>query len=180
MKLIEATKIVKEMIAKHVPGTEFAGYTSSKRSLGVAGISGGKQYIKLSSVFVQIADEKAVRNTIAHECAHLLAYRKYGTLRHDKYFYKMCEVTGATPERLNSNQQVSQALASKSAYRLVIADASGKIVEIASNTYQKRPRKDISDCWLGNNRATLGRLWYCETKNAQLGKTITKGLFFQK
>lgn len=179
MKLSEATKMAKEMIALHVPGAEFAGYTSSRKTLGCAGISAGKQFIKLSSVFVQLAEEKAVRNTIAHECAHLLAYRRFGTFGHDKHFYNMCAVTGAAPKRLNCDQKVSEALSSASAYRGVIAK-DGKVAKVTDNSYQNRPRKDLTSCWLGNDRSTEGCLWYCETKNAKVGLSVVRGIYWQK
>lgn len=180
MKLTDATKMVKEMINQYVPGAEFAGYSSSKRTLGQAGIKAGRQYIKLSMPFVQIADEAAVRNTIAHECAHLLAFRRFGTLAHDRHFYAMCDVTGARAERLNKDKKISEALSVSANYRLVLAGEDGKVAEVLSNTYQKRPRKDITECWLTNNRSSKGRLWYCAAENAKIGKTIVKGLFFQK
>ena len=180
MKISEATKMVQEMIDKHIPGAVFDGYTSSRKTLGLAGFHGTKQFIKLSQPFVKIASKSEVFDTVAHEVAHLLAYRNFGTLAHDKHFYDMCKIVGAKPERLASNKsETSEKLSSMSKYRLILADENGQVKRVLTNTYDRRPRRNLTRLILNSDKNTLGKLWYCETRNAKVGLKITPEKFWQ-
>lgn len=170
MEESRAIQLVNEYIDTYIPGAFFGGFMNSKRTLGMACASSVGHYIKLSKHLVKLATEDQIRNTIAHECAHILALRRFGTLKHDKYFYRMCHVTGAKAERVASDSPVSSKL--EGGYRLVLVKDC-IVEEILPNKYYRRPRKPLCGCWLVSRPAeTKGRLYYCEAKNAVVGKHI--------
>lgn len=179
MKLTDASKMAKEMITKYVPGCEFAGFNRRKRALGTATLKNGKEYIELSQVYVSGASEENVKNTIAHECAHILAWRTYGTFKHDKYFYKCCKITGAEQTRVCKDKKVTEMM--KGGYGLVLIEDE-KVKEVINSTWHSRPRRDMSECYLTNRPKyeTKGKLFYCLVQDAVVGKTKTVGKYWQK
>lgn len=179
MNLTEATNLINEYIEKFIPGATFAGFTSSKNTLGAAGIKGGKQYIKISKPFVLSASEDSIRNTIAHECAHILSWRKHGTLAHDKHFYNTCLITGANPERCSDMETNNEAL--KGSYALVILD-NDEITKVITTDFHRKPRKDMTSRFIASQpkSATLGKLHYCRIEHAKIGKISNKNNFWQK
>lgn len=179
MNLPDATNLIHEYINKFIPGTKFAGFTNSKVTLGSAGLRGSAPFIKISKPFVLTASEKSIRNTIAHECAHILSYHKFGTLAHDQHFYNMCKVTGADAERCSEHEINNEAL--KGTYGLVIID-NDEVVEVLNTTYHRRPRLDMSTRFLSDKpkSATLGKLHYCKLEDAKIGTVINKNNFWQK
>lgn len=183
MTLREAEKLAREMIQKYVPGTEFA-FNNRKTSLGVAKVrgtmmTGVKQSIELSMPFVKSASDSNIKDTIAHECAHILAYRTAGTLAHDRHFYKACTITGAKQERLKKDLAESSKEALKGCYCMVLIE-NGVVTEVLNANWHKRPRVNAAQRYLtGRKTATLGKLYYCMVKDAKIGRKISE-LFWQK
>lgn len=179
MNLNEATNLVNEYINKFIPGTVFAGFISSKIVFGKAGIKSGVGIIKLSKPYVLSASDESIRDTIAHEVAHILSYRKFGTLAHDRHFYRMCLVTGATPERCSNQEANNQAL--KGSYGFVIID-NDEVTHVLSSNFHRRPRKDMTNRFLLDRprHETLGKIHYCKIENAKVGKIKNKNDFWQK
>lgn len=174
MTLREAEKLAREMIQKYVPGTEFA-FNNRKTSLGVAKVrgtmmTGVKQSIELSMPFVLTASVDNIKDTIAHECAHILAYRTAGTLAHDRHFYKACTITGAKQERLKKDLTKKSKEALKGGYGLVLIE-NGVVTEVINANWHKRPRSNMADRYIpGRKTQTLGNLYYCMVKDAKIGR----------
>lgn len=178
MRQSDASKMAREMIKEFIPGAYFGGFNNRKNSLGVAKLKNGMEFIELSSVYVSGADEESVKNTIAHECAHILAHRTYGTFKHDKYFYSCCKVTGAEQTRVNRDPKVQEAM--KGVYGLVLIVA-GEVKEVFSSSWHRRPSKSLFSSYIpGRQKETLGKLYYCRTESAKIGKKVdTKNIFWQ-
>lgn len=176
-KVIE---LVNEYINKFIPGAYFKGFTNSKLCLGVAGLSKTKgEYIKLSRYMIKIVSDEQIHETIAHEVAHILAYRKFGTLAHDKNFYQMCRVTGARPERLADDKDLIKNIREDSSYCMIVAK-DGLVGRITANTYFRKPRKKLKSVYLTNDKkGTLGNLYFCKKEDAIVGKNIDNECFWQ-
>lgn len=180
MEEYKVIKLVNEYINKHIPGAYFKGFTNSKLCLGSASYSRTKgEYIKLSRYMIKIVSEEQIKDTIAHEVAHILAYRKFGTLKHDHYFYQMCHVTGARPERLANDKSLKESINNDSSYVMVVVK-DGMVIRVTNNSYFRKPRKSLKSVYLtSDKKLTLGNLYYCKKEDAFVGKKIDNGNFWQ-
>lgn len=177
----QVIKLVNEYINKFIPGAYFKGFTNSKLCLGSASFprNGGKEYIKLSRYMIKTASDSQILDTIAHEVAHILAYRNFGTIKHDNYFYRMCHVTGARPERLADDANLKNSIKEDSSYVMVLVK-DGMVVKVTNNTYFRKPRKSLKTVYLTSDKKnTLGNLYYCKKEDAFVGKKIDNGNFWQ-
>ena len=84
-------------------------WQNKKVSLGTC--SYAKKQIRLSKWYVELNDEKEVRDTILHEVAHALSYIRHGRkgIGHGKLWKDICREIGAIPracskEKLNKPQ----------------------------------------------------------------------------
>lgn len=182
MDLNTAQSLAEEMINKFIPGTIFKGFNNRKRSCGRATYNDNrgqiKEYIELSKHYVLSASAENVKNTIAHECAHILARRMYGTFDHDNNFYKACVIVGAREERYNSDPEVKSIM--QGCYRLVLIE-NETVIEVYNNSWHKRPRRDLAECYIPTNRIkTTGNLWYCKVEDAVVNNKYDAKKYWQK
>lgn len=179
MKESRAIELINEYIEKFIPGAYFGGFSNSKRTLGTAHRGRRGEFIKISRYLVMYSTEEHIRNTIAHECAHILAYRKFGTFAHDNFFYQMCAITGADQKRCASNDALRNRLPASDTFTMIIAE-NGKVKEVTNNSYIRRPRKSLSGCYLTSRKyETLDKLYYCRKTDAVVGAEIVSSKYWR-
>lgn len=110
---------IRELSVKHNVTMPVIDYNNRKKSLGRAFYTQNK--IEISLYNARINQYCDIYNTILHEFAHLLAFRKFGIsgTGHCELFYDMCNLVGATPARChNSEENVIRATKRNSEQRL--------------------------------------------------------------
>lgn len=101
MKQREASQLARQLMAEHNVSDWAFGFNHRKRALGLCRYT--ERRIELSIHFVLANDEAAVRDTILHEIAHVLAGPDAG---HGNKWKTICRRIGALPERCDHSAQM--------------------------------------------------------------------------
>jgi SprT protein len=67
-----------------------------------AGTASIQNVIRLNPVLLEQNVDEFIQRTVAHELAHILSYKLYGTLAHDKYWKRVMVSFGVEPSRCHS------------------------------------------------------------------------------
>jgi predicted SprT family Zn-dependent metalloprotease len=99
MNIFEAEQLAKEKILKYLDSTVLFKFNNRKTSLGTWRRRRGITTIFLSRIMVVNNNKERVLNTILHEIAHELDYRKRGRTNHDIHWKSIAWSIGCDGER---------------------------------------------------------------------------------
>ena len=114
MNLLEAEKLAKELMAKHLPRNgKFNWYfkwSHAKQTFGVCSSNRRTMigHIKLSKPLTELNDVTRVTNTILHEIAHAMDTEIRGHSNHDWHWVKVAKSIGCDGERCYRGEDVEQ------------------------------------------------------------------------
>ena len=101
MNLKIAQALVLNELNKHNLNEYTFEFSRAKRTKGQCWYI--QKVIKLSKSYVELNSFQVVYNTILHEIAHALTYKKYNVLGHNRIWKKVCYEIGCNGERINKD-----------------------------------------------------------------------------
>jgi predicted SprT family Zn-dependent metalloprotease len=101
MQIDDAAKILVQLLKRHGLHNTAIQFDRAKRRLGCFKWTTGRPegIISLSRYFVTLNDEQRVCQTMLHEIAHALNWKRYGGTGHDARWKSIAIEIGAPPDR---------------------------------------------------------------------------------
>ncbi len=158
MNPVIALRQLKNSLEEHGLSEWTASLDNAVRRFGVCDISNKR--ISLSRKLCDLNSDEEVTDTILHEIAHALAYKRHGvSCGHDNRWKSICEEIGARPEACYDD-----AVVEPDAPWVLVHKTSGEVFR----SYHKKPRRNWSQVWIrGRKQETLGQLTIKSSKSVQ-------------
>jgi hypothetical protein len=145
----DSLNLLQQSLIEHGLSDWTGGLDNARRRFGMCNFS--KKHISLSRPLCELNDETEVRDTVLHEIAHALAWKRHGkNCGHDKRWKAICVEIGARPQACYDDGVVQP-----TAPWVLVHRDTGEVFR----TYLKFPSRDWSNVWIRGRKAdTLGKL----------------------
>lgn len=117
-------------------------------------------YISVSrKLFNALINKEDIKQTVLHETAHALVGPGYG---HGRVWKNMAQRIGVINPASCADYPIDK---SAMGYKYQLVCINKGVVDLHNNFWFRKPRKSLVDCWVGDDKATLNKVFYTNTEN---------------